>query len=96
MAFSPTDTIILIVVAVILIFGASKLPDIFRSLGRATGEFKKGKLESEMELAQLQQQTQQQPQVQQPTSREKELENKLQELQKQLDELKKQSQNQSK
>jgi len=95
MAFSPTDTIILIVVAVILIFGASKLPEIFRSLGRATGEFKKGKLESEMELAQLQQQAQQ-PQVQQPTSREKELENKLQELQKQLDELKKQSQNQSK
>jgi len=95
MAFGPTDTIILIVVALIVLFGASKLPDIFRSLGRATGEFKKGKLESEMELAQLQQQVQQ-PQVQQPTSREKELENKLQELQKQLDELKKQSQNQSK
>ena len=93
MAFTPTDTIILIIIAIILIFGASKLPEIFRSLGRATGEFKKGKLEAEMELAQLQQQTLQQ-QPQQPTSREKELEAKIQELQKQLEELKKQTQNQ--
>lgn len=88
MALVATDTIILIIVAVILIFGASKLPEIFRSLGRATGEFKKGKLESELELAQLQQQAQQP--IQQ--SREKELEAKLQELQKQLEELKKQYQ----
>lgn len=86
MAFTVTDTALLIVIAIILIFGASKLPDIFRNLGRATGEFKKGQLESQMELAQLQQ-MQQQPQQSQ---REKELQSKIDELQKQLDELKKQ------
>ena len=91
MALTPTDTIILVIVAVIIIFGASKLPEIFRNLGRSVGEFKKGQLEAEMELAQMQQQLQQQ----QPTSREKELETKIQELQKQLEELKKQAQNQS-
>jgi len=85
---SATDTIIIIVVALILIFGASKLPEIFRNLGKATGEFKKGQLEAEMELTQMQQQLQQ-------SSREKELETKLHELQKQLEELKKQNQSQS-
>lgn len=80
---SVYDAAIIIVVAIILIFGASKLPEIFRSLGRATGEFKKGKLEAEMELAQLQQ-------VQQQTQQQKDLQSKIDELQKQLEELKKQ------
>ncbi|BAB65594.1 twin-arginine translocase TatA/TatE family subunit [Sulfurisphaera tokodaii] len=82
---SVYDAAIIIVVAIILIFGASKLPEIFRSLGRATGEFKKGKLEAEMELAQLQQ-----VQQQQQTQQQKDLQSKIDELQKQLEELKKQ------
>ncbi|MFP3197682.1 MAG: twin-arginine translocase TatA/TatE family subunit, partial [Sulfolobaceae archaeon] len=51
----PSDVIIIIVVAIIVFFGATKIPEIFRSLGRATGEFKKGKMEAEMELMQMQQ-----------------------------------------
>jgi sec-independent protein translocase protein TatA len=31
-----------IVLAVVVVFGASKLPDIARNLGRSSGEFKKG------------------------------------------------------
>lgn len=40
----------LIVVAIIILFGASKIPELARSLGKATGEFKKGKQEIEREL----------------------------------------------
>ena len=43
---------ILICIAVVaLLFGAKKIPEIARSLGRAKGEFKKGLLEGEMEDA---------------------------------------------
>jgi sec-independent protein translocase protein TatA len=86
-ALGISDIAIIIIVAIIVFFGASKLPEIFRSLGRATGEFKKGKLEAEMELAQMQQAMQQQP-----SQREAELQKRIEELQKQLEELKKQSQ----
>jgi sec-independent protein translocase protein TatA len=34
-----------IVLAVAVVFGASKLPDIARNLGRSSGEFKKGLME---------------------------------------------------
>jgi len=37
----PTE-IILIVVAVLLLFGAKKLPEIGRSIGKGVNEFKKG------------------------------------------------------
>lgn len=90
----PSDVIILIIVAVIVFFGASKIPEIFKSLGRATGEFKKGKMEAEMELMQMQQaqnQTFQQPQ----SSKEADLQRKIEELQKQLEELKKQQSQQN-
>ena len=86
-ALGISDIAIIIIVAIIVFFGASKLPEIFRSLGKATGEFKKGKLEAEMELAQMQQAMQQQP-----SQREIELQKKIEELQKQLEDLKKQSQ----
>ena len=33
-----------IALIVILLFGASKLPDLARSMGSATGEFKKGQI----------------------------------------------------
>lgn len=42
--------LILIVVALILFGGAKKIPDFARSLGKATGEFKRGQLELENEI----------------------------------------------
>ncbi len=40
----PTE-IILILVVLILLFGAKKIPDLARSLGRSLNEFKKGREE---------------------------------------------------
>ncbi|RLI29686.1 twin-arginine translocase TatA/TatE family subunit [Candidatus Bathyarchaeota archaeon] len=52
--FLPTvqgmEWIILIAVIVIVLFGAKKLPELARSIGKATGEFEKGKAEAEMEV----------------------------------------------
>ena len=42
---------ILIFAALLLLFGGSKLPELARSLGRAKGEFKRGQMELERELA---------------------------------------------
>lgn len=42
--------IVLIVVVIIILFGATKIPELARSLGKATGEFKKGQKEIEREL----------------------------------------------
>jgi sec-independent protein translocase protein TatA len=44
------EWIILLVVVVIFLFGARKIPDLARSVGRAKGEFEKGKQEYEKEL----------------------------------------------
>jgi sec-independent protein translocase protein TatA len=49
MAIGPTE-MILIVLAVLILFGANKIPELARSLGKATGEFKKAKIETENEL----------------------------------------------
>ena len=43
-----------IALIVILLFGASKLPKLARSMGSATGEFKKGRQEVEEELEEMQ------------------------------------------
>ncbi len=48
-----TQDLILILIVVLLLFGANKLPEIARSLGKATGEFKKGKQEIENELNEI-------------------------------------------
>ncbi|MDO9098450.1 MAG: twin-arginine translocase TatA/TatE family subunit, partial [Candidatus Methanoperedens sp.] len=45
-----TQEILLIALVVIILFGASKIPELARSLGKATGEFKKAKSETEREL----------------------------------------------
>lgn len=46
------ELIILIFIVVILLFGAKKIPELARGIGRAVGEFKKGKMEIEREIAQ--------------------------------------------
>jgi len=45
-----TQEILLILVIIIIFFGANKIPELARSLGKATGEFKKAKQESELEM----------------------------------------------
>ncbi|WP_181692508.1 twin-arginine translocase TatA/TatE family subunit [Natronomonas sp. LN261] len=45
--------LLLIAGVLILLFGASKLPKLARSMGTATGEFKKGREEVEEELEEL-------------------------------------------
>jgi sec-independent protein translocase protein TatA len=50
MAFGPME-IALVVVVIIVLFGAAKIPELARSLGKATGEFKRGQKEIELELA---------------------------------------------
>ncbi len=48
-----TPEIILIGIVVILLFGANKIPELARSLGKAAGEFKKGKSDLEAELTDI-------------------------------------------
>lgn len=48
-----TQELILIFLAIILLFGASKLPELARSLGKSSGEFKKAQMEVEKEIQQL-------------------------------------------
>ena len=44
------EWIIIIVLAVVLIFGAKKIPELAKTFGKAKGEFEKGKIEGEKEL----------------------------------------------
>lgn len=48
-----TQELIIIFAAILLLFGASKMPEFARSMGRSIGEFKKAKEESEHEIKQL-------------------------------------------
>jgi len=43
--------IILIIIAVLLLFGPQKLPELARGLGRALGEFRRGKIEVERQIS---------------------------------------------
>ena len=45
--FSGPWQIILLLVVIVLVFGSKKLPELARALGKAKGEFKKGKEEGE-------------------------------------------------
>ena len=47
---SIADWLIIAVVAGILFYGSSKIPQLAHSLGRSVGEFKKGRLEVEREI----------------------------------------------
>ncbi len=44
------EWIILLIVVVVLIFGAKKIPELAKTMGRAKGEFEKGKIEGDKEL----------------------------------------------
>ena len=46
----PTEMMVIAVVAIVLLFGAAKVPQLARSFGQAMGEFKKAKRESELNL----------------------------------------------
>jgi len=48
-----TEDILLILVVALFLFGPNKLPELARSLGKATGEFKKAQMQSESELKQI-------------------------------------------
>src|SRR3989449_10206563 len=60
-AFSPIDiaaqiegiewVVILMIIAVLLLFGPSKLPELARGVGRALGEFRRGRMEIEREIS---------------------------------------------
>lgn len=45
-----TQELLIIFAVIMLIFGASKIPELARSVGKATGEFKKARMESENEV----------------------------------------------
>ncbi|ATZ60956.2 MAG: twin-arginine translocase TatA/TatE family subunit [Methanosarcinales archaeon Met12] len=45
--------LIIIGVIIILLFGASKIPELARSLGKSVGEFKKAQKESEIKLSEF-------------------------------------------
>ncbi|MGC9104973.1 MAG: twin-arginine translocase TatA/TatE family subunit [Thermoprotei archaeon] len=93
-ALSPADIAIIIIVALILFFGSTKLPELMRSMGRAIGEFKKGRLEAEMELQQMQQTSQPQVAPGNQQSKEDQLEQRIKELEAELERLKAQKKSQ--
>lgn len=47
---SLDDWLIIAVVVGVLFYGSSKIPQLAHSLGRAMGEFKKGRIETEKEI----------------------------------------------
>lgn len=47
------EIIAIAIAAGILIFGAKKIPDLAKTLGKARGEYEKGKIEAEKELKDL-------------------------------------------
>lgn len=47
------EILIILILAGIFIFGAKKIPELARTLGKAKGEFEKGKIEGEKELKDL-------------------------------------------
>ncbi len=51
--FLGVQELIPIIIIILLLFGASKIPELARSLGRGVAEFKKAQREAEMELREL-------------------------------------------
>lgn len=54
LAWTPGPTeMIIILVAILLLFGPKKLPDLSRAIGKSIGEFKRGRREVDDELKKL-------------------------------------------
>ena len=53
MAIDSITGIIIVAAIVVALFGYKKLPDFVRNLGRATGEFQKGKMEAQKALDEM-------------------------------------------
>ncbi|MEM0022100.1 MAG: twin-arginine translocase TatA/TatE family subunit [Archaeoglobaceae archaeon] len=51
--FIGTQELILIAIIVLILFGAGKIPEVARSLGRSVAEFRKAQREAELELREL-------------------------------------------
>ncbi len=51
MGMRGMEWIIIVVIVVVLLFGAKKLPELARSIGRARGEFERGKMDIDQEIA---------------------------------------------
>ena len=51
--FGTTEIIVIVVAAGLLLFGAKKIPELARTLGKSKGEFEKGKMEGDKELKDL-------------------------------------------
>ena len=51
MIFGPDGIVVIVVVAIVLIFGGAKLPGLARGLGSASHEFKKGVAEGDLTRA---------------------------------------------
>jgi sec-independent protein translocase protein TatA len=47
---SGTELIWIAIIIGVLIFGAKKIPELARTLGKAKGDYEKGKIESEKDL----------------------------------------------
>jgi sec-independent protein translocase protein TatA len=47
------EILVIVVLAAVFIFGAKKIPELAKTLGKAKGEFEKGKIEAEKELNDL-------------------------------------------
>lgn len=50
MAFVGMEWIVVIIAIVLFLFGAKKIPELARSIGKASGEFKRGKRLVEMDM----------------------------------------------
>lgn len=55
MLSSIWDWLVLLIVILVLFGGAKKIPELARGLGRAAGEFRRGQIEVEKELQEMQQ-----------------------------------------
>ncbi|MEM0089231.1 MAG: twin-arginine translocase TatA/TatE family subunit [Archaeoglobaceae archaeon] len=51
--FIGTQELIWIAIIVLILFGAGKIPEVARSLGRSVAEFRKAQREAELELREL-------------------------------------------
>ena len=53
MGISGGPEMLIVLGVLILLFGANKIPQLARSMGQSLGEFRRGKAESEQQLAEI-------------------------------------------